>query len=74
MTPQKRVKTLRTGRSRVSDGPGSQARALEPARDTVAADPRRLHWGDVRPSPMAHPAERPLPKLPRAPRPETSTT
>ena len=31
--------------------------------------------GDVRPSPMAYPAERPLPKLPLVPlRPETWTT
>ena len=30
--------------------------------------------GDVRPSPMAHPAERPLPKLPLPVRPETRTT
>ena len=30
--------------------------------------------GDVRPSPMANPAERPLPKLPLPLRPETWTT
>ena len=34
--------------------------------------PRRFHWGGVRPSPSAYPAERPLPKLPLPPRPETS--
>ena len=70
-----RVKTLRADRSRVVDGPGSQARARSPPgirslRITAMAPSR----GDVRSSPMAYPAERPLPKLPLPDRPATPTT
>ena len=44
---------------------------MEPVWDMVAADPAMASsLGDVRPSPMAYPAVRSLPKLPRPLRPE----
>ena len=70
-----RVQTPRADCTRVVDGPGSQARAWSPPgirlpRISAMASSR----GDVRSSPMAYPAERPLPKLPLPARPETRTT
>ena len=65
------MKTLRADRSRVVDGPGSQARAWSPPGIRSPRNPAMApSRGDVRSSPMAHPAERPLPKLPRPPRGE----
>ena len=57
-----------------SDGSGEPARAWSPAWDMVVASWRipamASSQGDVRPSPMAYPAVRSLPKLPLPLRPE----
>ena len=70
-----RVQTPRADCTCVVDGPGSQARAWSPPGIRLLRIPAMApSRGDVRPSPMAYPAERPLPKLPLPARLETRTT
>ena len=64
------ARTLRT-----ADGSGEPARAWsQPGTWSLRIPAMASSWGDFRPSPMAYPAVRTLPKLPLPVRPETRPT
>jgi hypothetical protein len=69
------VRTRRRHASYLVTGPGSRhGLGAQPGTWSPRIPAMASSQGDVRPSPMAYPAVRPLPKLPLPPRPDTGPT